>query len=577
MKRCYVVITCLCALLLCGCGHRYDAVLTDIDSLIDVNADSALVQLRKMDCPSSRSDRMYYYLLLADASNKCYDTLPSDSIMHLVADFYDAHGTANEQVRAHYLLGCVYRDMGEAPQALDCYHTAICCADTTARDCNYRLLMSVYGQMATLFHRQNLPQDEVWALKQCRYCCLELGDTIGEIRSQEIMTKAYFLIGDTDKVIETILETQRKYKESGNTQLAASANGTLAYILLSRNHIDKAKILLDDFEKHSGMFDKRGNIAKGREAYYYIKGSYYIKTNQLDSAEHCMRRLLNRGHETDAYRGLLAVYQQRKNTDSIIKYARLYEDAVDTLNNRKRTEVVGQMSSMYNYQRFQQIADKEARNAERARYNSIVILLCSLFLIITLSYIYIRFRKKKNQRIMQLSQDYRQSLLDYNKVTAELEKIKEKDTTLLNDKQNEVESLKVRIASFQKRLQSANSNQQLTDFKDSKVVALFKSKSTGSLKATLPTDAEWNRLVKQFSRSIPSVYTALGRDVLLSSTELRLCILLLLGFKIGDAAILLNTSAQSITNIRCKANQKLFNESTASTLEKNLTSILGRV
>lgn len=178
---------------------------------------------------------------------------------------------------------------------------------------------------------------------------------------------------------------------------------------------------------------------------------------------------------------------------------------------------------------------------------------------------------------MQLSQDYRQSLLDYNKVSAELEKIKEKDTTLLNDKQNEVESLKVRIASFQKRLQSANSNQQLTDFKDSKVVALFKSKSTGSLKATLPTDAEWNRLVKQFSRSIPSVYTALGRDVLLSSTELRLCILLLLGFKIGDAAILLNTSAQSITNIRYKANQKLFNESTAATLERNLMNILGRV
>ena len=178
---------------------------------------------------------------------------------------------------------------------------------------------------------------------------------------------------------------------------------------------------------------------------------------------------------------------------------------------------------------------------------------------------------------MQLSQDYRQSLLDYNKVTAELEKIKDKDKTLLNDKQNEVEALRNKVVSFQKKLQAANSSQQLTDFKDSNIVAMFKSKSTGSLKVTLPTDADWNRLVKQFSRSVPSAYTALGRDVLLSPTELRLCILLLLGFKIGDAAILLNTSAQSITNIRYKANQKLFNESTAATLERNLMNILGRV
>ena len=356
--------------------------------------------------------------------------------------------------------------------------------------------------------------------------------------------------------------------------MAVGANATLAYILLNRGQIDEAKKLLNEYENHSGLFDRDGTIAKGREGYYYIKGIYYIKLNRLDSAEHYVRKLLIRGNEADAFRGLLTIYQQKKNTDSIVKYAHLYEDAVDTLNNRKRTEVIGQMSSMYNYQRFQQIADKEAWKAERARHNSFIILLCSLFLIITLSYIFVRLRKKKNQRIMRLSQDYRQSILDYNKVSAELERIKQKDTTLLNDKQSEVESLREKVLLFQKKLQTVNSSQQLIDFKDSNIVALFKSKSTGSLKVTLPTDAEWNRLIRQFSRSVPSIYTALGRDVLLSPTEMRLCILLMLGFKIANAAILLNTSAQSITNIKYKANQKLFNESTAATLEKNLTNIL---
>lgn len=573
-----VYIICILGVVLSGCtGTSRQPQLLAADSLLQKCPDSSLLQLKRMDVPHSRADRMYYYLLLADAANKCYDTLPSDSILQEVADFYDTHGTPNEQVRAYYLLGCAYRDMGEAPMALDKYQKAIECADTTTTICNYRLLACVYGQIAEIFHKQNMPQGELWAREQAGHCFMAYDDTIGYIRSQELKAKAYTIIGDTAKIIQTILETHSLYKEHGNMQLAVGANATLAYIFLNRNRIDEAKKLLNEYEKYSGLFDKDYTITRGREGYYYIKGTYYIKTNQLDSAEHYMRKLLIRGDETDTYRGLLTIYQQKKNTDSIIKYARLYEDAVDTLNNRKRTEVVGQMSAMYNYQRFQQIADKEARNAELARYNSTVILLCSLFLIITLSYIYIRLRKEKNQRIMQLSLDYRQALLDYNKVTAELEKIKDKDKTLLNDKQNEVESLRKKVVIFQKKLQAANSSQQLTDFKDSNIVALFRSKSTGNLKVTLPTDAEWNRLTKQFSRSVPSVYTALGRDVLLSPTELHLCILLLLGFKIGDAAILLNTSAQSITNIRYKANQKLFNESTAASLEKNLMNILGRV
>ena len=572
-----VYIFSLLAVLLSGCtGTSRQPQLVAVDSILKSRPDSSLKQLKRMDVPQSRADRMYYYLLLADAANKCYDTLPSDSILQEVADFYDTHGTPNERLRAHYLLGCVYRDLGEAPQALDCYHDAVECADTAAKNCDFRTLMSVYGQMAELFHQQNLPQDEMWAREQsCRYC-LAYGDTIGYIRSQELKAKIYATIGDTTRIIQTILKTHRLYKEQGNEQLAVGGYATLAYIHLNRNQINEAKKLLNDYEKHSGIIDKDGVISKGREGYFYIKGSYYIKINQLDSAEHYMRKLLVRGDETNAYRGLLTIYQQKKNTDSIIKYAHLYEDAVDTLNNRKRTEVVGQMSAMYNYQRFQLIADKEARKAERAKHISLIILLCSFFLIVILTYIYLRLRKKKNERIMRLSHEYRQSIYDYNKMSAELERIKEKDTTLLNDKQIEVDSLREKVASFQKKLQAANTSQQLTDFKDSNIVALFQSKSTGSLKVTRPTDVEWNRLIRQFSRSVPSLYTALGRDVLLSPAELRLCILLLLGFKIGDVAILLNTSAQSITNIRYKANQKLFNESTATTLEKNLTDILGK-
>ena len=46
-------------------------------------------------------------------------------------EFFDEHGTPNDRLLAHYLLGLAYYDHGEAPMALQCYQDAANCADTT--------------------------------------------------------------------------------------------------------------------------------------------------------------------------------------------------------------------------------------------------------------------------------------------------------------------------------------------------------------------------------------------------------------------------------------------------------------
>ena len=131
--------------------------------------------------------RMELVLAEADSMNRGYISLASsDSILTEATHYYDRHGTPNQRARAHYLLGCAYRDKGEAPQALECYQQAIDCADTTAADCNFRLLMSINGQMAELFHAQNLPTDELPCWK--RYCINadKARDTLEYIRGLEL-------------------------------------------------------------------------------------------------------------------------------------------------------------------------------------------------------------------------------------------------------------------------------------------------------------------------------------------------------------------------------------------------------
>lgn len=59
--------------------------------------------------------------------------------------FFDRHGSPNDRLLAHYLLGRAYHEHGEAPMALQCYHDALDCADTTAQDCDYAQLARVYA------------------------------------------------------------------------------------------------------------------------------------------------------------------------------------------------------------------------------------------------------------------------------------------------------------------------------------------------------------------------------------------------------------------------------------------------
>ena len=126
--------------------------LAAVDSIVDSRYDSALTVLREMDTlQMRRSDRMYLELLRAKATNKASVPFTSDSVMRRVARYYDRHGSANQRLLAHYLLGCVYRDLGSAPRALEEYQRAASQADTTRADCDLPTLMRVHAQMAEIY------------------------------------------------------------------------------------------------------------------------------------------------------------------------------------------------------------------------------------------------------------------------------------------------------------------------------------------------------------------------------------------------------------------------------------------
>ena len=96
-----------------------------------------------------RSQEMSEALLRAEEMNRNYQSMDTLKGMEQVADYYRPFlGRSQRYMRALYMLGCVYRDRGDAPMALHYYQEAVSQADTTDADCD----VSYYEYMAGAYY-----------------------------------------------------------------------------------------------------------------------------------------------------------------------------------------------------------------------------------------------------------------------------------------------------------------------------------------------------------------------------------------------------------------------------------------
>ncbi len=523
-------------------------------------------------CCTTEADRnrMRAELDRADSMNRAYIPMTDgiDSLLLQATRFYDRHGTANEQMRAHYLLGCAYRDKGEAPAALQSYQDAVDRADTLSNDCDYRRLMSIYGQMAELFHAQNLPEDELAQRKKIGNYALQIGDTLLYIRNLELLAKPYFLMKDTMGVLKVLSQVHDFYIAHG---FAEEAAGTLSPVIdyyVAKGRLDEAWSWIKVYEQ-SGLFDKEGEIVSGREIYYYIKGTYYLKRHELSFAEQWFRKLPS-SEQKDAYKGLLSVFRLQNKYDSIAKYAYLYENALDSLHDKMQTDAIHQMSSLYNYQQFKEKAEKEEEEARQAKRRLWITCAIVVLLLILVSLYVLDYRKRKKEEMLRLYSDYLTVLSKYNQSADDYRQMKEDAVQFEKDKQQEMESLQLQLITYQNQLKSMDTSEKLSAFSQSDVVQAFHRKAERTRNIQEPDCMEWKNLYTMMTTEVPFVSTLIGGERVLSTKELHVCLLLILGFTNIEIYKLVNLTPQRFSNLKRIINKKLFDDDSAATIESNI-------
>ncbi|MBQ2209229.1 MAG: hypothetical protein II404_04620, partial [Prevotella sp.] len=229
--------------------------------------------------------------------------------------FFEDHGTPNDRLLAHYLLGRAYYEHGEAPMALQCYHDALDCADTTSTDCDFAQLSRVYAQMAQVFYEQGLYREQLVFQQLSSEYGWKGKDTLSTLMSYEQESFAYERLGLTDSAIFVIEDVASKYEQYGYASEAAISLGTIIDNMVNKGEYQKAKQYMEGYESKSGRFDSQGNIEAGREIYYMLRGVYYLKLNMLDSAEYYFRKVLRDGKDYNCQhagaKGLADLYHRQ--------------------------------------------------------------------------------------------------------------------------------------------------------------------------------------------------------------------------------------------------------------------------
>ena len=355
-------------------------------------------------CTSPSHEAMQQRLKYVSDCNRA-DTVFTERWLPTVdslVSYFDRHGSANDRMMAHYVQGRVYHDMGEAPQALECYQRAAEVADTTRSDCDFYTLTAIYGQMANLFHSQYLPNDEMQALQMTEKFARKDGNTISAIKAYELRLRPYYLNGEKDSMLFIMKNARNYYLQAGDTADAATAIYAAISIFLDRHDYSEAKRLLDIYEKGSGNFDKDGKVLKG-EMYYYDKGRYLLAVGQTFEAKNYFEKILGSNLYEARFRGLLSVYERLGIADSISKYAKLFAAANDSSFMHVNQQQVEQVRASYNYRKHV----KEAQRLKEANTLRGWLLCLGILALLVLLFLLLWVRAKARERKRRLQELHR--------------------------------------------------------------------------------------------------------------------------------------------------------------------------
>lgn len=494
---------------------------------------------------TGRHDRYAQMLEEAEWMNRNDSLFTSDSIGLALVRHYDHWWhSPNHRMRAYYMLGCAYRDMGNAPRALENYQHVVALGEGDATTTTLDLLMRVHSQMSELYLHQRLPELEEYELKMAEKLAWQISDTLSALYFKSGLCHLLFVSEQYDECIKQAKVLHQNLLNCGYKDEALQSYVFLVKSYLQKKDYEATKGYLKLYESCSYFKTAPNRIIGGLSALYIYKGQYFLGMENIDSAEVYFQKAashLQKGSsELLIYKGLSGVYSLKNDADSVLKYTRLYSEAKERNFNNDITQATLQAKNLYDYNVEQRIAKEKTEEATRLTIWLIAFFLICMLLINLIIYQH----KKKEKKIIALFQKFQTAIQQLEETKEELTSVmQERDSSsehieqLRNnivDKEKQIQELEIAIRERDMRRKSISLN-------DTDIVKRFLSiRMQGKFNQI--TDNDWEQLRKTVEQIYPNFSKHMNSHQQLNDSEYKVCMLMVSGFTPTDIDALMGKS-----------------------------------
>ena len=555
MMRTMKKYLCLFVLLMVvGCQHHYQypPILQEADSLCVAQPDSAISLLKSISTEMLQAPEYVqkrYHLLTIKANDKAYITHTSDSLILSLVDYYEHGGDKDFLGEAYYYAGSTYRDLGDAPRALEYFQKAL---DAMPGNENLKVKSKVYAQMGNLYTKQKLYRQAIESFQQSYKCDIIRKDTLGMIYN---LRDIGFALRGVDKPDSTIILLKKAHELAlliNNQVMDDRITSQMASLYIRLGEYEKAK----KFIQPSLIRPNRNNLS----SVFTIAGDIYYKLGQIDSAAYYYQYLMNVGTiyaKRDAYYNLSHIAQNNwKDINKSLYYIDQYKHLQDSISRITATESIAQMSSLYNYQ----LRERENAKLQILRQSYYILFLGASFIVVVLLSIgfffvrwYINRRKQYRETLNHiLAEVYRKTDAYIEEKKLEIEEVERILGDLSYDNVLERNHQEHRRESLRLEMERAKEEQEMQkqrniEIMHSEIQVILKSHVNNG--SNMKTE-DWSLVEQTLEHTFPGYTERLKELSGMTEIKYKVCLLTKLQQRNSDIAVLVNRTPSAITRLK---------------------------
>ena len=552
MKHLFTIIFYI--ILLTACGNREHVQfekLQQIDSIAEINADSAVAMIKTInrDTLLSNDNKYYFDLLEIRTNDKAYIAHTSDSAILSVINYFENHDFNDLLPVAYYYGGRVYSDLGDAPQALEYFQKALDCENI-----NTKTTAVAYSQVASIYHEQKIYDLAIPAYNKAIELNNKNNNYINILYNTHNLGEIYSAQNKKDSAIIIFNEILKYASEIGNQKLISTTKLSLAELFLFKHNYKQSSVLLESIKQPLPNEDS-----------ILIANTYahlYYRLNDVDSTIYYCNKLIKSQFikaQLNEYNILANLHMHNNRINDAYDAMIMSTKLSDSIRKIQTPQEIRQLSAIYNYQ----IRERENNKLKQEAHENeikLILLSISIFIIVVVALIFAYALRMKNkaqkEKINRILNEHYQSqnlISNAENRISELEALLETET---DKSQRLINELEIQKESLQLYTQQAKLREEATNAIETSDVATRFRKALDE--NANPTKEDWEQLDNYINLQFPGFKSVLYKLVKLSEIEYQVSLLIKCKFSPNEIGRLVNLSKSGLGNARKRLFVKAF-------------------